>query len=288
MTNTAGYRFPAGSLVVPYSREAEPVIATLAGSLGLRVDGMKTRLPDRTTPVGAARVGLYKAWGEVTDEGWTELLFSQYEQPFTSLTDADIRAGNLHARFDAIVIPSAPAERLVTGFPDGSVPSEYTGGLGPSGTAALRAFVQDGGTLLCLAQASSLALQLFDLPVRDVAKDDAQVFVPGSIVKLTLDTSQPLAFGMPAETAGFFSFSSAFELTASASAAKVETVARYATQDLLISGWLEGERAIAGKAAVVRVSVGTGHVVLFGFPVQHRAQSLATFRLLFNALFDAR
>jgi hypothetical protein len=29
-------------------------------------------------------------------------------------------------------------------------------------------------------------------------------------------------------------------------------------------------------------------VVLFAFPVQHRGQSHATFRLLFNALFTAK
>ena len=59
-------------------------------------------------------------------------------------------------------------------------------------------------------------------------------------------------------------------------------------QDLLISGWLEGEDVIAGRAAVVQAAVGSGRVILFGFPVQHRGQSHATFRLLFNALFTAR
>ncbi len=70
--------------------------------------------------------------------------------------------------------------------------------------------------------------------------------------------------------------------------AGMETVAHYGSRDLLLSGWLEGEDIIAGRAAVVQATVGTGHVVLLGFPVQHRGQSHATFRLLFNAIFSAR
>jgi len=59
-------------------------------------------------------------------------------------------------------------------------------------------------------------------------------------------------------------------------------VGRYGEDDLLLSGWLEGEELIAGRAAVVEAPVGPGRVVLLGFPVQHRGQSHATFRLLFT------
>ena len=68
----------------------------------------------------------------------------------------------------------------------------------------------------------------------------------------------------------------------------MQTVARYADKDLLLSGWLEGGDVIAGRAAVVQAAVGAGRVVLLGFRVQHRGQSLATFRLLFNALLSGR
>jgi len=100
--------------------------------------------------------------------------------------------------------------------------------------------------------------------------------------------------------AAFFAFSSAFEGSPAraqatghtgdsvSSSAAMDTVARYGSRDLLLSGWIEGEEIIAGRAAVVQATVGTGHVVLLGFPVQHRGQSHATFRLLFNAIFTAR
>jgi hypothetical protein len=103
---------------------------------------------------------------------------------------------------------------------------------------------------------------------------------------------------MNPHAAGFFAFSSAYEPTGSPRSTdgrgvdftpgSIQTIARYGNNDLLLSGWLEGEEVIAGRSAVVQAAVGMGHVVLLGFPVQHRAQSYATFRLLFNAILTAK
>lgn len=294
---SSGFHYAPGSLVVPYTKAAEPVMAGLATALGLRAEGVKGRVPRDTQPIGRARIGLYKPWTENIDEGWTRWVLEQYGFPFTSLTDKDIRAGALRAQYDAIVIPSAATERLVDGFPEGVAPPEYVGGLGGAGVDALKAFVQSGGTLICLSEATALGIQMFNLPVHDVARDNDRIFVPGSILRLDLDPSQPLAYGMEPHTAAFFAFSAAFESDAmpvtsggagQGAAPAIETVARYGSEDLLISGWLEGESLLAGRAAVVRAAVGPGHVVLLGFPVQHRGQSLAIFRLLFNALLIAK
>jgi hypothetical protein len=172
------------------------------------------------------------------------------------------------------------------------------GGLGAEGVAALKQFVEAGGTIIALDQAGGLAIDAFGLPLRDVARAAGDAFFcPGSILRLDLDPQHPLAYGMPARTAAFFAFSSAYEESTAqpngrtgadaARGAGLRTAARYATGNLLLSGWLEGEQTIAGRAAVVEARVGTGRVVLLGFRVQHRGQSHATFRLLFNAVFSA-
>jgi len=153
---------------------------------------------------------------------------------------------------------------------------------------ALKTFVEAGGTLVCLNRAGQFAIDNLGAPVKDVVRGlpADQFFCPGSIVRLDVDTTQPLAYGMSPNAGAVLSFGAAYEADPSrAGGDKVRTVARYAAKEVLMSGWLEGEAAIAGRAAVVEAPVGSGRVVLAGIRPQHRAQSLATFRLLFNALY---
>lgn len=283
-----GHSYAPGSLVVRYSKAAAPLVEKIAAEFGLRADGVKGKLPAALRPLAPVRVALYKPWVENPDEGWTRWLLEQYEFPYVSINDADVRAGRLREQYDAIILPSASPERLIAGHSTDVVPPEYAGGLGTPGVEALEAFVRAGGTLICLDQAGGLAIDAFDLPVRDVAREATsdEFLCPGSIVRVDLDPSQPLSYGMIPRTAGFFSFSSAYEITTPS--ASIQTVARYGEKDVLVSGLLEGEKVIAGRAAVIQAAVGAGRVVLLGFRVQHRAQSLATFRLLFNSILTAR
>jgi hypothetical protein len=286
-----GYRYAVGSLVVPYARPLEPVVQRIASELGMRVDGVRGKPPASLRTIGRARVALYRPWFENTDEGWTRWLLDTYGFRYMSLNDAQVRSGNLRAYCDAVILPSAPPEKLVAGQPEGSVPPEYAGGLGTAGVAALKEFVEAGGTLIALDQAGRLVIDMLNLPLKDVADEaSSEVFGPGSILRLDVDQSHPLAYGMPDRTAAFFAFSSAFELKPRANAASgtgIRTAARYAATDLLVSGWLEGGQAIAGRAAVVEAQSGAGRAILLGFPTQHRGQSHATFRLLFNAVLSA-
>jgi hypothetical protein len=293
-----GFKYEAGSLVAPSSKTSQPIVEKIAAELGLRADGIKGKAPAAAKPIGRARVALYKPWVENIDEGWTRWLLERYEFAYSNVNDAEIRAGNLRATFDAIILPSALPARLIAGHPSGTVPPQYAGGLGQEGVDALKAFVEAGGTLVCLDQSGGLAIAAFKLPLRDVVREASaeQFFCPGSILRLDLDPSQPLAYGMKRQNAAFFSFSSAYDVIRSEPAGHggdspvggIDTIARYGTKDVLLSGWLEGEQLIAGRAAAVQATVGSGRVVLIGFGAQHRAQSLATFRLLFNALLTAR
>lgn len=276
-----GFSHAPGALVVRGANVQQP-LEQIARDLGLRVTGARGRAPDGLVSLGRPRVGLYKPWVENIDEGWTRWLLEQYEFTYETLTDQDVRRGNLHDRVDVIVLPDQTAQRLVEGHQQGTMPPEYVGGLGKEGVAALAQFVNAGGTLVALDSATALAIDAVALPVKNVLADakPEEFFCPGSLLRLNLDGSDPLAFGMPTETAALFAFSSAFE----GEGGSIKAVARYAPKDVLMSGWLEGESRIAGKGAVLDARVGQGRVVLLGFRAQHRAQAHATFRLLFNAL----
>jgi hypothetical protein len=219
------------------------------------------------------RIGLYRSWVPAIDEGWTRWLLEQFGFAYTSLHDADIQAGSLHDKFDVVVIPDQTAAAIDSGYRNGAMPPEYVGGLGAKGAAALREFTSFGGTLVCLNRASQYAIQHFDLPLTAVTG----YYSPGSLLNARLDTRHPLAYGVPQDLAIWSQESPAWET-------KLPVVARYMDSGLLASGWLEGEKAIAGRAVLVDAQLGKGHVVLFGMQPQYRGQSYLTFKLFFNSL----
>jgi hypothetical protein len=287
-----GYTYEPGSILVADEKGVRQTIEKIAADLGLRATASGGRAPGDARPLGRGRVGLYKPWAESIDEGWTRWLLEQYEFEFENITDGDIRKGGLQVRFDAIVIPDIGAERILSGHLAGTMPPDYTGGLGQDGAEQLKQFVAAGGTLITLDSSSELAITLLGAPLRDVTRGLSanEYFCPGSIVRIELE-SDPLTYGMPRETAGFCSFNTGYDIAARAgadpAAATARIVARYAKDNVLMSGWLEGEKVIAGKGAMAEVRSGQGRAVLFAFRPQHRGQAHATFRLLFNAIHTA-
>jgi hypothetical protein len=233
------------------------------------------------------------------DEGWTRWILDGKLYPYRTITDKDLRervlvykpSPSVTIKYPVIVIPDQSPRTLLEGYRQGAMPPEYTGGIGPEGVRTLREFVESGGTLVFLNRASNFAIEQFKLPVRNVVAGlpRTEFYVPGSILRVELDTSHPLANGMPAQTIAWVEDSPIFEVAdvegASVPAAKARVIASYpAEQNPLLSGWLLGGDLIKGKAALVEVQMGEGRVILFGFRPQYRAQSLATFQLFFNAL----
>src|SRR5688572_3477981 len=291
-----GYTYQPGSILVAEMKGVRETVDAIARDLGLRATASSGRAPADARPLGRARVGLYKPWVENIDEGWTRWVLEQYEFEFENIADADIKQGTLRQRFDAIVLPDMGAERMLSGHVPGTMPAAYVGGLGMDGAEMLRQFVDAGGTLITLDSSSELAVTLLGAPLRDVTRglSASEFFCPGSIVRIELD-EDPLTYGVPRETAGFCSFSTAYEVIARSAAAPstspvatARIVGRYAKSNVLMSGWLEGEKAIAGKGAMIEVRSGQGRAVLFAFRPQHRGQAHATFRLFFNAIHTSK
>jgi glutamine amidotransferase-like uncharacterized protein len=126
------------------------------------------------------------------------------------------------------------------------------------------------------------------LPVKELKRttNREQHFAPGAILNLQIDTTHPLGMGMPSETYGYYINSPFFQLVEGFASQKVTVAARYPNVNAKASGWVRGEELMLGRAAVVAVEMnGGGKVVLFGIRPQHRAQTHATFPMLFNALY---
>jgi hypothetical protein len=236
----------------------------------------------RTSATGEAavraRVAVYKPWRASMDEGWTRWLFDQYQFPYTTITNADFRAGNLRSRFDVIVLASDGAALLRDGYAKGSVPARYEGGIGIDGVSELAAFVRHGGTLVCLNQSSDFAIEQLQLPVRNVVAtlNRKDFFASGSILEVITDPAHPVMAGMPDRAKVFVDRSPVFTTL---DGFQGSALAKYAPQGSpLRSGYLLGEKHLQGYAAALDVKHGDGHVVLIGFRPQWRGQPFGTFR----------
>jgi len=200
-----------------------------------------------------------------------------------------VRAGGLRQKFDAVIIADQNPRDILEGYNAPTIRPEYRGGIGELGVEQLKQFVAEGGTLITLGNACDLAIEHFPIPVRNLkrALTRDQHFAPGTILRLEVDTQHPLGYGTAAETFGFYINSPFFTLVEGFASQKTSVVARYPNTNVIASGWLKGEELMAGRAAVVSVDMNPGRVVLFGLRPQHRAQTHATFPMLFNALYLA-
>ncbi len=298
----AGHGFIPGSLIVERKGdETDRLIRSFSRDYGIDAAQYRNRPSSEAYRVHQPKVGMYQSWTAHIDEGWTRWIFDQYGFDYETLHDADIRDGDL-SRFDIIILPALNPSTLLSGNAPGRMPEKYTGGLGVEGAFQLKKYTENGGTVLAWDGATDFLIEQFGLPVRNriANRSQDQFFIPGSLVGMTTDASHINGFGMQDEHAAFFvtrrgSQSRAFSIVNpvstgdyAAEAPPVEVFARYADSGVLLSGWALGEEQfLAGHPAAVRVAVGDGEVVLIGVRPQFRAQPRATFKYIFNAIYNS-
>ncbi|HVS80216.1 MAG TPA: M14 family metallopeptidase [Pyrinomonadaceae bacterium] len=247
--------------------------------------------PIANTIKPGVRIGIYQAARGNMDEGWTRYVFDTFNAPYQSLRDAAINDTNLRANFDAIVLPS---DRTREPADSGAPAAEGAAGISDKGFVNLARFVEDGGTLICFDGSCGSLIKQWKLPLRNVLEGlrSSEFYCPGSILRINVDTSNPIARTMSKDVDAYFINSSAFEMTntpkgvfdAPQTPWPTRVIARYAKENVLRSGWLLGEDKIKDRVALAEVTMGKGRVVLFAFRPQHRGQTWGTFPFIWNAI----
>ena len=155
------------------------------------------------------------------------------------------------------------------------------------GSERLRGWVERGGTLVALDSSTGYAIDVFSLPLRDVFADKNPVTAPGTSLRILVDNQHPLGFGLRTDEVAYFASSPAFRTYPTDPRFERSVIARYPSseRDLLLSGHLDGGKHLERLTAMVEYKVGQGRVILIGFRAQHRAQTVRTFKLLFNSLY---
>ncbi|MEQ1692671.1 MAG: M14 family metallopeptidase [Gemmatimonas sp.] len=312
----AGGGAQTGDFVVAATAPAA-LVASTATTTGVNFVALNNDVSSTSHALKRMRIAMYERYGGGNiDHGWTQFTLEQFGFPYTDIKDAELKAGNLNAKYDVLILPAdnsftmlgggrggrggapaaaAPAAAAAPTAPPagrgggfgGQAPPEYRSGFDDDGVAAIKAFVQAGGTLLTFGEAGALAIDRFALPLKDVVagKTSKEFWSPGSTFHAKVDNANALGYGMPADALiTWMSGSQAYDITDAT--AKVETIVSLVEKGVLQSGQLTGEPIIAKKSVMVAVPYGTGRVVLIGFRAQHRAQTHGTYKLVFNALLQ--
>jgi hypothetical protein len=292
----AGGGRAAGDIFLPARALRAAELERLAAELHLPVRSVAEPPTGPALRMTPRRVGLYKPWVASMDEGWTRWLLEQYEFAPSTLANDDIKDGSFRRTVDVLILPDVSKHVIATGEPEPErqrflrrLPPEYAGGIAPDGGEQIKEWVAEGGTLVAFDSSCDYVIDLFELPVRNVlaGRESAEVTAPGTALAILVDTEHPLGHGLRPREAAYFAKSPAFKTAVPDARFERRVVARYPDHrdDIPISGFIRGAEHLERLAAVVEFSIGRGKVVLFGFRPQHRAQTLRTFKLLFNAIY---
>jgi hypothetical protein len=149
--------------------------------------------------------------------------------------------------------------------------------------------------MVTIGSSTNNAVTDFELPVKsyltEMGPDGRErnlpaekFYIPGSLLKMNVDNTNPVAYGMPKQVDVFFDNSPVFKLEPTVELQKTAPVGWFAGKQVLDSGWAWGQQYLDGGTAVAESTVGEGKVVLLGPEVNFRDQPHGTYKLLFNSL----
>jgi hypothetical protein len=297
-----GTTYPTGSFYVRAGGSTRAGLDEIAGDLGLDFMGTGAGVPGGAVRMRTPRIGLWDQYGGSMPSGWTRWILEQFEFPFERVFPPQLDAGDLNDTYDVLVFVSGAIPGGGGGGRGGgagnldpsTLPAEYRDQYGSMTVEQtlpqIRAFVENGGTVVAIGSSATNLSAFLELPIESHLTENGEelprtrFFVPGSVLRTRVDTSDPLGFGMTEDTDLFFDESPVFKLAPGAEAAGVKKVAWYDSIAPLRSGWAWGQEVLDQGAAAVSAEVGEGHVLLFGPEILQRAQPHGAFKLLFNGI----
>ncbi len=304
-----GKTYPPGTFFVPARESVLKILEALASHLGLLVEGVERKPSAPLFQLHQARIGLWDIYGGSMTSGWTRWLLEQFEFSFEVVFPPVLDAGNLKSKYEVLIFPSGAIPRVrqegEVEFPFSrqpkpeEVPEEFRAQLGTVTAERtipqLRQFLEEGGVILAIGSSTSLGfhlgLPLFDPLVEKLADGTERrlprekYYVPGSILRVRVDPSVPLGYGLAELTDVYFNNSPVFGLHPAASLRRVRAIAWFDSPEPLRSGWAWGQNYLNRTAAVVEAPYGQGKVLLFGPEILFRGQPHGSFKFLFNGIF---
>ena len=301
--------YPAGTIYIPAKSSTLRRLENMAKEIGLNFEGIDSKPSGKAFRLRPLRIGLWDQYGGSMPSGWVRWLLEQFEFPFKVVYPATLDAGNLNKKYDvlifvrgAIPLSDRPGETRFRSSPQPkpeSIPSEFRKRLGKVTVAKtvpkLLEFMKNGGTLLAISSSTSIGYHA-GLPITNALVEKLQdgkekpmpkekYFVPGSILQVSVNNTNPLAYGLPEKVDVSFNNSPVFRIKPEAIKEEVRSVAWFDNENPLRSGWAWGKHYLHGGIAIIEADVGQGKLFLYGPEITRRAQPHGTFKFLFNGIY---
>ena len=319
-----GELYPRGSWLVPASEGLRGRLERLADELGLDFRALRERPDVETHDLDLPRLALYHNWVRTQDDGWVRYTLEQAGVPYTYINDDAIRAGGLHDRFDVILmahqgrasvkalvhgrdpkfgsmpytqVPEFPSHGVIDSSPD------ITGGIGFLGLASLEKFLDQGGTLLLMGSAGRLAADTG--LVRNVGTlTGGEVSTAGSVLRTkVVRRDHPIAYGyedvnhvfrvngplytVPKQYEHWIvvQYGTEERKEEDESESRPDDSSADADTELLLSGYVSGEKELQRKGVVLDVPrQAGGRVLLYSFNPLHRYLNHGDHNYVYNAI----
>jgi len=292
--------FQTGAFYIEKDKNIEEKIKKIAKEYNLVFHAIKSNLSFKSREVKPRKIGLYQRYyGGNIQEGWTRWLLEEFGFEYNTVVDEDIKSG-LNNKYDILILPS-DATPFITGEnlkeymeekyrgnrPLPLYPPEYRSGIGEEGVDKIKDFVEKGGTLITLNEATNFAIEKLEVPVLNEVKDlkPKDFLCPGSTLHVKVDINHPIGYGAEKDLLILFLKNSlALKVKPGYNNEDYQIIAQFPDRQILESGWLIGEEYLSRKAAIINAKYGKGNIILFGFEPLFRAQTYETFKFFFNSL----
>jgi hypothetical protein len=298
-----------GTFFVPANGKA--ILQKAAADLGIKITAA-ARMPADAVRVSQMRIGLWDTYGGSMPSGWVRWLMEQHHFPINLVYANEIDKGNLRDKYDVIVfvtgaIPAFGRGGNAQGGLGGrqpnraEIPAEYHNTLGritaDTTIPQIKRFLEAGGSVVTIGSSTNLAYHL-GLPVRNALMEmnggqerplpGEKFYIPGSVLRVSIDSTQSAAWGMASESDVYFDASPVFKLSPEAVVrGQVKPIAWFSSDKPLRSGWAWGQAYLEDGVAAFVASVGKGKLYAFGPEITFRGQTQGTFKFLFNELYQA-
>jgi zinc carboxypeptidase len=312
--NANGKSYAAGTIFIPAKASTTPKLQKLADEFGLNFEAIAKKPAGELYKLHPLRIGLWDRYCGSIPSGWTRWLLERFEFPFTVVYPKTLDGDDLAGKFDVLIfVDGAIPIRDARGGGEGGgfgcappsteeLPAEYRGSLGSITVSktvpAIKKFLEAGGTVLTIGSSTNLGYHA-GLPLtnaliertgegieRPLSRD--KYYIPGSLLQVSVDNTNPLAYGMPDKIDVFFDNSPVFRLKPESSLKGVNPVAWFDGDKPLRSGWAWGQKYLQDGVAVIDASVGKGKLFMFGPEIAFRGQPHGTFKFLFNGIYYGR